>query len=1339
MRKEKKHFPNLKMILGLVFIFAFLIFIAPRVLAADCTLVDENSTCPSNAKSVYITGNFSDTVIYPGQSFIATGDKMMVKVTSTSFTVSGATEITYDWIESNGKDVSLSGQKITPDSGSIVTGVPVGQQGDSGDVTITVNEIGSSNDWIGDINTAGFDANAGNVTITAKFINMGNIHAFSECWDINNCQDPYNKTFGNAGQITVNGAVIFLPANLKVHGLQPTSINIEATNVIDAANITTYGGCKQKKVVDGRTFCAECTASGSVTLSASKFVGVSSFINTSSGSAGTGRAGDITISSSGSWTDSTDGEDKAGAEIGRINATGLSAGSVTINGKNVNVSSIDVSSSDPEAFPEEIVGFTGSGAGQVSISASQDLSFTGPIYAIGKYPFAPDGGNVSLTAGRRLGIYSPGGEVDVSSNNLRDKWNFSWGFPWYVINGVTVGVCDGTKPYLSGTNAGVKTDGTDTGHGDGPRGGNGGAITISAKEIPLPNDGSDWITLWLFANGGWGSPGGVGGSATYCEPYAGDKDVMPIHGFGGKGGSGGSGGTINLNISDVSCLSKIDLRAKAGGGGDAGSHGSLPGYSPEYTTREDNKCPLHEWQGKAIQARLMSPEAGIGGIGGIILVRAPQGSYAQDGGPMIIKDAQASVEGGRGGNSVSSNTGPYPFYCTVPRTTGNLATAALNAYQDPNCYDINGNFICDYKIANTPCQSQAFTNIDCQSGHYGQQFCWGYLGDAGISVAQAREGAFSGRNGANGGLAGSIDICTNLIPGGSTCSFSAKGGSGAGGARGQDAFISQPGIGGAGGAGRKGGSIIVPDANSFVNDENITGGIGGDGGEGGQAAMMQLPTADGFCAVIHSGFPTDPASTWDTYFADWGRLCGEGEIYEDGCCYYAGALKSCRTNDSPEYFFGVMSNYTSVTGANGVGNGNDNKGSRSSGPLCVAGLICEPQLIIKPTPPPPNETGCCDGIDNDFDGFLDCQDSDCGSECFDPGGLLIGETVETWQTKCGVVICDDSQNNDPNYDNDIDLDDETNCKKCEDGVLDTGEECDLGSAVPSPSPSPSPIPCTDPKQKCVNCQCINYCGNGRIDSDIGEICDTDANCVSLYGSGWECINPGQPNECQCQEVPNTQPDIDTTTNPPTATQTNQNICSPSPIIKFTWQYEDSDNVPPGADPQSAYEIQIDDDSNVAVSPLMTLSGGSESSREYSGLDFNTQYWWRIRVRDTNGPEWSNWANGNSFTTSSPLPVADFTFTPANPVVGEQVQFTNNTNCPVSPCTYNWTFQDGNPATSILVNPLVTFNSEGQKSVTLIATDSLGRSCNTGTVTKNIPVGLAIPILPNPKWKEILPF
>lgn len=185
-------------------------------------------------------------------------------------------------------------------------------------------------------------------------------------------------------------------------------------------------------------------------------------------------------------------------------------------------------------------------------------------------------------------------------------------------------------------------------------------------------------------------------------------------------------------------------------------------------------------------------------------------------------------------------------------------------------------------------------------------------------------------------------------------------------------------------------------------------------------------------------------------------------------------------------------------------------------------------------------------------------------------------------------------------------------------------------------------------------------------------------------------------------------------------------CGTSPIVRFSWTYS-------GSSSQSAYEIQIDDDPNLDEDPLATLTGGADNSRDYALLSYNTDYWWRLKVRDSNN-QWSGWIYPDplSFNTGSRWPVPDFDWDPPDPIKEKEVQFNNLTQlCGAGGCSWNWNFDDGNSSTA--ENPIHTFDTEGTYNVKLTATNILG-SCER---IKSLGVGVAV-VLPRPRWREIAP-
>lgn len=83
--------------------------------------------------------------------------------------------------------------------------------------------------------------------------------------------------------------------------------------------------------------------------------------------------------------------------------------------------------------------------------------------------------------------------------------------------------------------------------------------------------------------------------------------------------------------------------------------------------------------------------------------------------------------------------------------------------------------------------------------------------------------------------------------------------------------------------------------------------------------------------------------------------------------------------------------------------------------------------------------------------------------------------------------------------------------------------------------------------------------------------------------------------------------------------------------------------------------------------------------------------------------------GSVTVTVNPVPSSSFTLNPSVPIINQACTFSPA----VSGATYNWTFQNGNPATSNVQNPSVTWSTTGTYSVTLVVSQN---GCQSGTTT-----------------------
>jgi len=205
--------------------------------------------------------------------------------------------------------------------------------------------------------------------------------------------------------------------------------------------------------------------------------------------------------------------------------------------------------------------------------------------------------------------------------------------------------------------------------------------------------------------------------------------------------------------------------------------------------------------------------------------------------------------------------------------------------------------------------------------------------------------------------------------------------------------------------------------------------------------------------------------------------------------------------------------------------------------------------------------------------------------------------------------------------------------------------------------------------------------------------------------------------------------------------------SSSPIT-LNWTFSD-----PG-DTQSAYQVQVDNNSDFSSPEVDSLKVFPSASTSYapSGLLFNTTYYWRVTVWDSADLP-SGWATGPSFTTNLRPPLADFTWAPPSPSVGEIIQFCSRNDgvaCLTDETTFYgtlgteswaWDFENdgiddcsgppltGDCGTGDEQNPTHSYSIAGDYTVRLTATDDNG-SC---FVAQDL-IGLSS----LPEWKEIAP-
>ena len=189
---------------------------------------------------------------------------------------------------------------------------------------------------------------------------------------------------------------------------------------------------------------------------------------------------------------------------------------------------------------------------------------------------------------------------------------------------------------------------------------------------------------------------------------------------------------------------------------------------------------------------------------------------------------------------------------------------------------------------------------------------------------------------------------------------------------------------------------------------------------------------------------------------------------------------------------------------------------------------------------------------------------------------------------------------------------------------------------------------------------------------------------------------------------------------------------------FNWTYSDIE-----LDPQQAYEIRIDNDSDFTVQDPEEITASGGSSVAYTPLpadwrdwaNWNTSYYWIVRVQD-NQDNWSDWSNSNIFRMPNhAYPWPDFTWTPEEPVEGEIVIFNPDSTQVYggsSISSYLWTTDDKvkykEKTSSNSQYPNILF-SEIENPISLQITDSSGYSCESSESIMSVT-------LPLPEYKEV---
>lgn len=168
-----------------------------------------------------------------------------------------------------------------------------------------------------------------------------------------------------------------------------------------------------------------------------------------------------------------------------------------------------------------------------------------------------------------------------------------------------------------------------------------------------------------------------------------------------------------------------------------------------------------------------------------------------------------------------------------------------------------------------------------------------------------------------------------------------------------------------------------------------------------------------------------------------------------------------------------------------------------------------------------------------------------------------------------------------------------------------------------------------------------------------------------------------------------------------------------PIL--VWDYQSVNN-----HSQGAYQIILSQNANLS-NPVIQTEPIESPNQSYgtpaSLLEWDTRYYWRVRVRDEHN-QWSDWGPSASFVT--PLhayPAVNFDWQPDPIHALMEIQFINKTEAygGARIVQNTWTFinrmTDEVVLTSSLANPRITFQEKGYLSAILAVTDSSGYSAS----------------------------
>jgi PKD repeat protein len=149
-----------------------------------------------------------------------------------------------------------------------------------------------------------------------------------------------------------------------------------------------------------------------------------------------------------------------------------------------------------------------------------------------------------------------------------------------------------------------------------------------------------------------------------------------------------------------------------------------------------------------------------------------------------------------------------------------------------------------------------------------------------------------------------------------------------------------------------------------------------------------------------------------------------------------------------------------------------------------------------------------------------------------------------------------------------------------------------------------------------------------------------------------------------------------------------------------------------ANPEAGELIQFQDSTSGNPSAWSWNFGdGSTSNLQNPSHLYNNAGTYTVTLQVTNGDYTKTVSK--TIIVLAPITVG-FSYSPANPVVGQDVQFSNTSTGSIT--SYSWNFGDG--STSTLKDPVHKYSAAGNFTVTLTATNAKGSKSKSQTITVN---------------------